>query len=109
MNQPLLKALEDDDSDYAWDVEISVDVRARVERLETGQFTRLELYEELLELIAVLEAYWRGLSPEHQQTTARKVRDLLRKFEALKERMQTWAARELRKLPSINLAELEGW
>jgi hypothetical protein len=58
------------------------------------------LYEELLELMAVLEVYWRGLSPERQQETARDVRDLLRKFETLKERMQTWARKELaRRLP----------
>jgi hypothetical protein len=91
---------EDLENDWAWDVDISADVAARVERLKTGQFTRLELYEELLELMAVLEVYWRGVTPERQQTSARKVRDLLRKFEALKERMQTWARKELaRRLP----------
>jgi hypothetical protein len=96
---------EDLENDWCWEVEISADVAARVERLKTGQFTRLELYEELLELMAVLEVYWCGLLPERQRETARECRDLLRKFEALKERMQTWAAREIRKRPSISLGD----
>jgi hypothetical protein len=98
---------EDLENDWAWDVDIGADVAARVERLKTGQFSRLELYEELLELMAVLEVYWRGLSEERQRETAPKVRDLLRKFEASKARIQSWAAREIRKAPSINLGDWE--
>ena len=86
---------EDLENDWAWDVDISADVAARVERLKTGQFTRLELYEELLELMAVLEVYWKGQEPERQQETAREVRDLLRTSEALKERMQAWARKKI--------------
>jgi hypothetical protein len=45
--------------------------------------------------MAVLQAYWLGQAPERQQETAREVRDLLRKSEQLKERMQTWARKKL--------------
>ena len=49
----------------------------------------------------VLEVYWCGLAEERQQSTAKQVRDLLRKFEALKERMQTWARKEIaRRVPT---------
>jgi hypothetical protein len=64
---------EDLENDWCWEVEISADVAARVERLKTGQFTRLELYEELLELMAVLEVYWRGLSTNLRAKSARPV------------------------------------
>jgi hypothetical protein len=96
------------DNDWEWEINCAADAAARVKRLETTKLNRFELYEELLELMALLEVYWCGLAPERQRETAKEVRDLLRKFEAQKARIQTWAARELRKLPSINLGELEG-
>ena len=98
----------EDVTDWEWEINCNADAIARVKRLETEKFSRFELYEELLELMALLEVYWCGLAPERQRETAKEVRDLLRKFEAQKARIQTWAARELRKLPSINLGELEG-
>jgi len=88
---------EDINNDWAWEIDCNSDVLARVKCLETTKLSRLELYEELLELMALLELYWRGLKPERQLTTARKVRMVLHKFQALKDRMQDWAAKELRK------------
>jgi hypothetical protein len=85
----------DIDNDWEWELACKADVRARVERLETEKFSRLELYEELIELMAVLEVYWKGQEPERQRETARDVRDLLRTAEALKARMQTWAREEI--------------
>jgi hypothetical protein len=82
-------------TDWEWEVKLSADVKARVKRLETEKFSRLELYEELIELMALLEVYWKGQAPERQQETAREVRDLLRTSEALKERMQAWARKKI--------------
>jgi hypothetical protein len=82
-------------TDWEWEIKLSADVKARAERLETEKFSRLELYEELLELMAVREVYWRGQTPERQRETAREVLDLLRTSEALKERMQTWARKKI--------------
>ena len=47
--------------------------------------------------MSLLEVYWLGQTPERQRVTARDVRDMLRRFEALKERIQNWAQKELRK------------
>src|SRR5262249_52998835 len=79
----------------SWEIECNADVVARIKRLETAKLSRLELYEELIELMLVLEVYWRGLAPERQQRTAKEIREVLRKCEALKERMQDWARKEL--------------
>jgi hypothetical protein len=92
---PMRRFEIDIDNDWEWELACKADVRARVQRLETEKFSRLELYEELLELMAVLEVYWKGQEPERQQETAREVRDLLRTSEALKERMQTWARKKI--------------
>jgi len=90
----------EDVTDWEWEINCNADAIARVKRLETEKFSRFELYEELLELMALLEVYWCGQPPERQRETAKEVRDLLRKFEALKERMQGWARKELaRRLP----------
>jgi hypothetical protein len=82
-------------NDWEWEIRCKADVKARIERLETEKFSRLELYEELLELMAMLEVYFRGQAPERQRETARDVRDLLRTCEAMKERMQTWARKKI--------------
>jgi hypothetical protein len=90
----------EDVTNWEWEINCSADAIARVKRLETEKFSRLELYEELIELMALLEVYWRGQTEERQQQTAREVRDVLRRCEAQKERMQTWARKELaRRLP----------
>jgi hypothetical protein len=96
---------EDLENDWSWEVECSQALRQRIKRLETAKLSRFELFEELLELMAELQVYWRGLSEDRQKETARECREILRRCEASKARIQTWAARELRKLPSISLAE----
>ena len=96
MKPSLMRRFEIDiDNDWEWELACKADVRARVQRLETEKFSRLELYEELIELMALLEVYFLGQEPERQRETARDVRDLLRTCEALKERMQTWAREEI--------------
>jgi hypothetical protein len=86
-----------DGEDLAWEMDISADVIRRLKRLEGRKFSRFELYEELIELMSLLEVYWLGQTPERQRVTARDVREVLRRFEALKERIQNWAQKELRK------------
>jgi hypothetical protein len=61
--QSLAEMEEFELTDWEWEVKLSADVKARVKRLETEKFSRLELYEELLELMGVLQAYWRGQTP----------------------------------------------
>jgi transcription initiation factor IIE alpha subunit len=77
-----------DGEDLAWEMDISADAIRRLKRLESREFSRFELYEELVELMAVLEVYWIGQTPERQRVTARQVREVLRKCEALKARIQ---------------------
>jgi hypothetical protein len=87
-----------DGEDLAWEMDISADAIRRLKRLESReQLSHFEIYEELTELMSLLEVYWLGQTPERQRVTARDVRDMLRRFEALKERIQNWAQKELRK------------
>lgn len=88
---------EDLENDWSWNVDWVADTHKRLKRLETGHFTRFELYEELMEIMCCLEVFWLGCSPKDQMRTARAARELLRKCEALKERMQNWAAKEIRR------------
>jgi hypothetical protein len=91
---------EDLENDWCWEVECSRALRERIKRLETAKLSRFEIYEELLELMAELEIYWRGLSEDRQKETAKECREILRRCEASKERIQTWARKELaRRLP----------
>ena len=92
-----------DGEDLAWEMDISADAIRRLKRLESREFSRFELYEELVELMAVLETYWMGQTPERQRVTARDVREVLRKCEALKTRLQNWAQKELRARTKIGI------
>jgi len=46
MEQSLAEMEEFELTDWEWEVKLSADVKARVQRLETEKFCRLELYEE---------------------------------------------------------------
>lgn len=87
-----------DGDDLAWEMDISAVAIRRLKRLESRErLSHFEIYEELTELMSLLEVYWLGQTPERQRVTARDVREVLRKCEALKTRMQDWAQKELRK------------
>jgi hypothetical protein len=55
MKQSLAEMEKFELTDWEWEVKLSADVKARAERLETEKFSRLELYEELIELMALEE------------------------------------------------------
>jgi hypothetical protein len=58
-----------DGDDLAWEMDISADAIRRLKRLEGREFSRFELYEELVELMVVLEVYWLGQTPERQRVS----------------------------------------
>jgi hypothetical protein len=104
-NEAALLADEDDlTTDWEWEINWTADVFRHVERLEGRTLTSLpEFYEELLQFMAELEVYWMGLTRERQRETARAAREVLRKFEEMKTRVQDFARREIRKRPSFRI------
>jgi hypothetical protein len=82
-------------NDWEWETEFKAMAWGRIERLKTAKLSRVELYQELIQLMLELEVYWCGQSLERQRDTARDVRELLRECEAQKEKMQSWARHQI--------------
>jgi hypothetical protein len=96
-------------NDWEWEIYINADIVARLKRLESKKFTRFELYEEILELLAVVQVYWGGMNPERQQETAKDIRDVFRRLEALKARIQNWAHKQIARRIVLSEDEKSGW
>ena len=93
MTEQVAPMLDDEDinNDNMWEFELKAELFAHLKRLKSCGDNLFEYYVELLRFLATLEVYWRGLAPEHQQSAAREVREVLRAAEKVRGKIQEWA------------------